>query len=222
MNNIKEKDILNFWLDYLEVIWYGRRIENIMFWLNKDTYIKSDLFPWFKVKKTLRVLNYEYKIIFQKDWYDCFAYHKWQLNWEVKTNDFLAVYWLTFKIFENISEIFDFINNNIKFEKIRRFDLALDVPFTVSEIHKTIINKKRRWSSFFDENWELQTFYIWEKRKSKNRYKLFRCYNKIDDIKRNYRQKLYADYLTKENVTRLEIEFRSELCEKIKRMRGRW
>lgn len=213
MKKITQDKIINFWVDYIEVIGESEKIKKLRFINARDGYyLTFPEFPWFKIKKVSRVMNYWYKIVFKKDWFDCFAYHKWQVNWDVETYDFLAVYGVAFKIFDNIAEIIDFVNANIVVEKLRRFDLAIDVLFPVDEIYKAIIRKNRKVVTFSNNIWELQTFYIWEKKKSQNRYKLLRCYNKIDDIKRNKRQRLYVDYLMNHVVSRIEIEFRSELC----------
>ena len=56
--------------------------------------------------------------------------------WVLTTNDFISVYWVAFKLFDDIWEIIDFINKNIEVEKLRRFDLAIDVPFKLIDIHK--------------------------------------------------------------------------------------
>jgi len=136
-------------------------------------------------------------------------------QWSVDTNDFLAIYWVAFKIFNNLAEIINFIEEHIEIKWIRRFDLALDLKIELLKIYKNFKPLKQKWSKFFDNKWELQTFYIWEKKKTLNRYKLLRCYNKKDDILRTKRQNLYIDYLKENNVTRIEFEFRSELCKKI-------
>lgn len=211
---ITKNDIINFWVDYIEIVWESQKIKDLRFintW--EENYLTfPDLFPWFKIRKTHKVMNYEYKIVFKKDWFDCFAYHKWQQNWIVETTDFLSVYWVAFKVFENLAEIIDFVNANLIVDKLRRFDLAVDIWFDVSEIYNNVNIKNRKSTTFTNNDWKLQTFYIWEKKKAQNRYKLFRCYNKIDDIKRTNRQRLYPDYLLKDKVSRIELEIRSELC----------
>ena len=219
MKKIKKTDVINFWVDYIEVIWTSKSLESLEFdfnydYKNKQNNYKSDkLFPWFLIKKVTKVMNYQFKIILQKNWFDCLAYHKWQNNWDVSTYDFISVYWVAFKVFKNITDIFDFLNKHLDNNKIKRFDLAIDLDCTVDYVYKHINpkKKKQKWSIFLDDKWNKQTFYIWEKKKTMNRYKLFRCYNKIDDIKRTWRQKLYTEYLKKWLVTRIELEFRSEL-----------
>jgi len=197
------------------VVWTSKSIESINFRLIRDEYINSDLFIWYRVKLVTKVMNYEYKIILQKKWFDCFAYHKWMQQWSVDTRDFLSVYWTAFKVFNNTKEIMDFIVDNIQYTWIRRFDIALDIAEDIQKVHKNFKTNTWKWSIFFDSNGKVQTFYIWEKQKKLNKRKLVRCYNKIDDIKRTNRQILYPEYLTQEYVSRVEIEFRSELCSKI-------
>ena len=220
---IKDNDILGFWIDYIEVVGESARIQDVMFkWVYKGSvktdsdYITDDLFPWFELRKTTKVMNYESKVIFRKNWFDCFAYHRWQDNWAVTTKDFLSVYWVAFKLFDTLDEIVAFVNENMIVEKLRRFDIAIDVKIDVTTLHKNFNKLEQKWSIFFDEKWLLQTFYVWEKKKSQNAYKLLRCYNKIDDIQRTYRQALYPEYFKEEFVSRIELEFRSELCQKIK------
>ena len=84
--------------------------------------------------------------------------------------------------------------------------------FDIKEVHKNFNKLNQKWSIFFDDSWNVQTFYIWQKKKKNNRYKLLRAYNKKDDIIEKKRQKYYADYLKKDFVTRIEIEIRSELA----------
>lgn len=208
---IKEEDIFRFWLDYLEVLWTSERLESINFWLATDEYIETPLFPWFRAKKVFKVMNYEYKIILNRGGFDCFAYHKWQINWVIQTSDFIAAYGTCFKVMESAKNIIAFILEIVEYKKLRRFDLALDIKAQVKDIHKTFTKSKWKWSIFHDDLWEIQTFYKWEKKKSLNRRKLIRCYDKIFDIKRTRRQSLYPDYLLEDNIARIEIEFRSEL-----------
>lgn len=213
--NIKKDRIFWFWLDYLEVIWTSQSIEDINFGLVRDEYIDCDLFPWYKVKLATKVMNYEYKIVLQKNWFDCFAYHKWMQQWSIDTRDFLSVYWTAFRVFDDTKEIMDFIMNNLQCTWIRRFDIALDIDENIEKVHKNFKANTWKWSIFFDSRGKVQTFYIWEKQKKLNKRKLVRCYNKIDDIKRTNRQVLYPEYLLQDHMSRIEIEFRSELCSKI-------
>lgn len=209
---LKEVDIYYFWVDYIEVYWKLKRLHEINFWIWFNDGNRKNIFPWFEVRKETKVTNYEYKIVFNYKWIDCYAYHVWQENGAVTTEDYLAVYWIAFVLFENLAEIIDFINSELNVTWLRRFDLTTDILFDIKQIHKEFWKLKQKWSIFFDENWDIQTFYIWEKKKKNNRYKLLRVYNKKDDILLKQRQKYYPDYLKKNYVTRIEIEIRSELA----------
>ena len=212
---IKQNEIFGFWLDYLEVLGTCKDIERINFKLATDEYIESPLFYWYKIKKVFKVMNYEYKIVLKKDGFDCFAYHKWQVNGHIETSDFISVYGTAFKVFDTADEIINFILDNIEYKWLRRFDIAMDVSESIKDVYSNFKKHKWKWSIFYDDIWEVQTFYIWEKRKSLNKRKLIRCYNKIDDIKRTKRQILYPRYLIQDHITRIEIEFRSEMCKNV-------
>jgi len=210
---IKEHEIFWCWLDYLEVLWTSKKIEEITTSLSKDIdwYAKSDEFPWYLVRRVEKVMNYEYKIILRKNGFDCFAYHKWMQQWSIDTKDFISAYWTAFRVFDSSDEIINFILDNIEYRWLRRFDIAVDISEDIKDVHKNFKKNKWKWSLFFDDKWDIQTFYIWEKQKKLNKRQLIRCYNKIDDIKRTTRQVLYPEYLAQEHITRIEIEYRSEL-----------
>ncbi len=212
MKKLIQKDIYYFGVDYIEVLGTLNKLEDINFWFSFDDWNTKTLFPWFVIRKETRVTNYEYKIVFNYKWTDCYAYHIWQENWAVTTEDYLAVYWITFVLFPELSDIIGFIHSEMQVHKLRRFDLAVDILFDIKEVHKVFNKTKQKWSIFFDDNWDVQTFYIWEKKKKNNRYKLLRVYNKKDDILVKNRQRFYPDYLKKDNVTRIEFEIRSELA----------
>lgn len=209
---LNKKEIYYFWVDYIEVVWTLKKLEEINFWFWFNEGNKKEIFPWFVVRRENKVTNYEYKIVFNYKWTDCYAYHIWQENWAITTHDYLAVYWIAFVIFPELSEIIEFINTEIDVIWLRRFDLALDVLIDIKYIHKNFNKLKQKGSIFFWDEWEVQTFYIWEKKKKNNRYKLLRVYNKKEDLLIKKRQRFYPDYLTKDNVTRIEIEIRSELA----------
>lgn len=207
-----KKDIYYFWVDYIEVLWTLKKLKDINFWFWFNDWNKKSIFPWFNIRREERVTNYAYKIVFNYKWTDCYAYHIWQENGAITTEDFLSVYWIAFVLFPDLSDIINFINSEMNVNKLRRFDLALDVLINIKNIHNSFNKLNQKWSIFFDEEGNVQTFYIWEKKKKNNRYKLVRVYNKKDDILIKNRQRFYPDYLKKDNVTRIEIEIRSELA----------
>ena len=124
---IRENDIYYFWVDYIEVLGTLKKLDEISFSIWFMEWNEKTIFPWFKIRKETRVTNYEYKIVFNYKWVDCFAYHIWQENWAITTEDFLSVYWIAFVLFPELSDIIDFINTEMNVNKLRRFDLALDV-----------------------------------------------------------------------------------------------
>ncbi len=209
---IKQSDIYNFWVDYIEVLGTLNKLNEINFWIWEHEGNKYTLFPGFKLRRDDRVTNYAYKIIFTYKEVDCYAYHVWQENWAITTVDYMAVYGTAFTLFPELSEIVHFIESEMSISKLRRFDLATDVLFNIKDIHKGFRQLNQKWSIFFDEQWKVQTFYIWEKKKANNRYKLIRVYNKKDDILVKKRQKLFPDYLKQKDVTRVEVEIRAELA----------
>lgn len=214
MKILKDK-FYHFWVDYIEIYWTLKKLNEINYWVSEfwlEITNKKTLFPWFEFRKETKIINYTYKIVISYNWIDCFAYHIWKENGVIKTQDYLAVYWTAFAILP-LPKIIDFIKTELDFTKLRRFDLALDILEDIRKIHKCFNKKKCKWSIFLNNNWETQTFYIWEKKKEFNRYKLLRVYNKKDDILRLWRQKLFPDYLKQKFITRLEIEIRVELAQ---------
>lgn len=166
---IQESNILNFGLDYLEFKGNSHTIESISFWLwNMDCYIQHDSFPWFYIKKTTKVMNYEYKIIIRKNWYDCFAYHKLCINGWIETKDFISVYWVAFKIFKDIDEIFEFINTNIE-EKLK---LILELNANLYTSYKSASNEKK---SLILKNLFLELFIDSKKELSYTENSLYNC-----------------------------------------------
>lgn len=67
----------------------------------------------------------------------------------------------------------------------------------------------------FKKKWSIETRYIWESNKYRNKRQIIRIYDKILDITKKNKHKLYKEYLAEEYVTRLELEVRSELARNI-------
>jgi len=206
---IIEKDIIKFSVDYIEVYWAFKNVKALIKGLDTDN-SNMAVFNEFTVMYD-EVKNYSYKLTFILNDIPCFAYYEWNMiNEYIETKDYFVVYGKAFQIF-SLAEIIDFINENLFINKVRRFDLALDVNKSIQEIFTDFRILKQKGSMFFDEKWGIQTYYIWEKKNRLNKSLLIRIYDKIADIKQKELQSLYSDYLLYDNVTRLELEFRSEL-----------
>lgn len=208
---IKKSDILNFDIDYLEINGSFKGIKEIIKWLDSDN-SNSRKYEGFTIVRDNDIKNFAYKIVFWKDDVTCFAYYEGQTLSEcVVTNDYLVVYGKAFHIFST-AEIYDFVIEHLLDIRLRRLDLALDVKNDISKVCKNFKELKQKGSRFYDENGNIQTFYIWEKKNRLNKSLLIRVYDKLADIKQKELQFLYKEYLFHPFVTRVELEFRSELC----------
>jgi len=222
---LKQKQIFNFNVDEIEVYWTFSNYEKLLEWVNSSN---SDFITFldFTVKKSENLRDYTYKIEFWKNNYPCFAFYVWkQINSIIKTRDYFIVYWSAFRIIK-LEEIIDFIDcyieldhtdkkNGADFNTIKRFDLAVDITEDIWKILKNFKKLKQRWVQFYWNEWETDTYYIWEYQKRLNKRFLIRIYNKIKDIKHKRKQDLFWDYLLQDNITRIELEFRTELLKSV-------
>jgi len=219
---LKRSDIIYFNVDEIEVYWTFANYEKLMIWLDDDN-SNISFFEEFTLQKTDKIKDYEYKIDFIYKNIPCFAFYVGtQVNEYITTRDYFKVYGSTFQIFE-LETIIDFINTYLlldgvdkkKWKKIhtmKRFDLAVDVLFPVD----FIVNKKfkklnQKGTKYMWTEWELETYYIWAYKVRDNKNFLIRVYDKIKDIKLKRKQRLYPWYLQNDNITRIEIEFRSQV-----------
>lgn len=208
---IKKSDILNFDIDYLEIIGSFKDIKEIIKWLDSDN-SNSRTYEGFTIVRENDIKNFAYKIVFWKDNVTCFAYYEGQsLSEYVVTNDYLVVYGKAFHLFST-AEIYDFITEHLTGTRLKRLDLALDVKLNITDVCKNFKELKQKWCRFYDEAGNIQTYYIGEKQNRLNRSLLIRVYDKLADIKQKELQWLYKEYLFHDSITRIELEFRSELC----------
>lgn len=228
---IVKEDIINFNIDYIELFWTLKNYKEVLKWIDDDN-SNIRIYNWYTVAKTENLRNYQYKITFWKDNTPVFAWYLWDvLNMYIETKDYFVVYWSAFNLLD-LAEIVDFINENIIVDYwsryyinnlnnrlaekrdywfiLKRVDLALDVIKPIWEIVKNFRELKSKWSKFYDDKWNIQTYYIWEKKNTLNKNLLIRIYDKIADIKQKEKQYLYPTYLKENYVTRIELEFRSE------------
>lgn len=213
---IKKNEVLNFNTDFLEIHWTFKNIDSILKWVDWDN-SNSVNFLKFNLEKITGITNYWYRVSFKKDNLTLFAYYKWkQVSEMITTRDKFVVYWTWFRNMES-KKILDFIKKHINPDRwntfqVRRLDLALDVERNISDwVLNYFEELKQKSVDFRWKNWELETHYIWEKNLNKNKRFLLRIYDKLKDIKKKNLQSQYIQYLSKQDVTRIEIEFRSEL-----------
>lgn len=234
---IKKQEILGFNVDYIELFWTLRNYDEILKGLDSDNSNYRN-YKWFTIEKNSEIRNYQYKITFWKNDVPVFAWYLWTiLNLYVETKDYFVVYGSAFNLM-SLAEIIDFIHENIevdywsksyiidlnkKIEKkrdfsfiLKRVDLAIDVLKPIKEVVWNFRKLKSKWSKFYDDRGNIQTYYIWEKKNTLNKNTLIRIYDKIADIKQKEKQFLYPHYLKEKYVTRIEIEFRSEMLKFLK------
>ncbi len=223
---LKQSDIFNFNVDEIEIYGTFCNYEMLLEWINNSNtdYL---IFDEFTLKKSDKLRDYEFKVDFWKNNFPCFAFYIWKkLNTSIETRDYFKVYWSAFQIME-LNEIIDFIdsylmldrtdlNNGKRFNTLKRFDLAIDIKKPIDNILKNFNDLSQKWASYFGAKWEVETHYIWEYQKRYNKALLIRIYDKIKDIKKKNKQVLYWDYLLEDNITRIELEFRTELIKNFK------
>lgn len=214
--NKKELDIFNniihFGLDHLEI--YGTcTLENELFEkLDFDNSNYWEIEDYSFTKNEVR--KYKYKIIFNKNNYSLFSYYKWddESNSIIKTKDKIVVYSTAFKLL-SYNEIYYFLSGYFLLEKCCRLDICIDLNISIDDIlwEFTLL---KTWTEF-KKSWNIETRYIWDYNKYRNKRQVIRVYNKILDINVKHKNKLYKEYLVEDFVTRIELEIRPELAKNI-------
>lgn len=205
-------NIIHFGLDHLEV--YGTcKFENELFEsldFDNSNYWELEDYSFTKNE----VPKYKYKIIFTKDNYSLFAYYKWDkdLPGIIKSKDKLVVYSTAFKLL-SYEEIQYFLQWYFDLYKCYRFDICLDINMDINLVLSDFNDLNT--GTEFKKKWNIETRYIWESNKYRNKRQIIRIYDKILDITKKNKHKLYKEYLAEEYVTRLELEVRSELARNI-------
>ena len=190
-------------LDHLEI--YGTFKHEELFFTSS-----VKLINWYDFKRT-NVDKYQYKIILLKDWNPVFAYYKWLSFSSVPTKDYVVIYSTAFRLLPE-EEIL-FLLSDFNLWKTKRFDIAVDLLLDINTVLSCFKELKQRWATFNGIDWEVETRYIWEKQKTKNKRQLIRIYNKKRDIMNKWKTPLYSDYMMQSSeVTRIELEVRSELA----------
>lgn len=229
---ISKNDIINFNVDMIEVFWTLKNYQEILKGID-DENSNYRCFKWYTLEKTDNLRNYQYKITFWKNNTPVFAWYLWNvLNLYIETKDYFVVYGSAFNLM-TLAEIIEFIKENIKVDYwsenyimslnkklkdkrdyshiLKRVDLAIDIVKSIEEVVSNFRKLNCKWSKFYDDKGNIQTYYIGEKKNTLNKNILIRIYDKITDIKQKEKQFLYTDYLKKDFITRIEIEFRVEM-----------
>ncbi len=202
---------MHFGLDMLEAFAFFRE-EYLLEWIDTD----NSNFRTFEgyVISNNEVRDYEYKIVFTKENFPLFAYYKGSTKSNIPTKDYVCAYATAFRIMWP-QEVRDFLEKNFQIEKLRRFDICLDIPYPIAEVSKHFKVPTQKWSRFMWSRGNLETVYIGEKKNTQNKRQLIRIYDKIADLVQKWKQLLYSEYLMSEYVTRAEIEIRQELARNI-------
>lgn len=213
MRSINLTKILSFHIDYLEIYGAFRNIKSIQKWLDFDNSNISTFGNFVCIYSDAQ--NYKSKVTFIKDNVPCFAYYEWvQVSELITTKNYFIVYGKAFRVFP-IEEILAFIDENIDIGALKRVDLALDVSEDIEYVLNEFSDLSQKWARIYGEWGKIQTYYIWEKQNRFNRSLLIRIYDKIADIHVKWLQRLYPEYLNEEWVTRMELEFRADLCKNL-------
>ena len=217
MTNKTEKlsvldNVIHFGLDHLEVYATCKFEEDLFEKLDFDNSNYWELEDYSFTKN--EVPKHKYKIIFTKDNYSLFAYYKWDkdLPGIIKSKDKLVIYSTAFKLL-SYDEILYFLQGYFDVGKCFRFDVCIDINLDIDSIlgEFSRLDTGRE----FKKSGNIETRYIWESNKYKNKRQIIRVYNKILDIQVKHKHKLYKEYLAEKFVTRIELEVRSELAKNI-------
>lgn len=219
---LKREDILYFNVDEIEVYGTFANYEKIIVWLDDDN-SNIAFFEEFTIQKFDKLKDYELKIDFIYDNIPCFAFYVGtKVNDYITTRNYFKVYGSTFQVFE-LEVIIDFINTYLlldavdrkkgkKIHTLKRFDLAVDILFPIDYIvNKNFKKLNQKGTKYMGTEWELETYYIWAYKVRDNKNFLIRVYDKLKDIKLKWKQRIYPWYLQYEDITRIEIELRSQV-----------
>ena len=212
INNINVlKNTIHFGLDHLEI--YGTcKMDDLFEKLDFDNSNYWEIEDYSFTKN--EVPKYKYKIIFTKDNYSLFSYYKWDIdsNSIIKSKDKIVIYSTAFKLL-NYDEIYYFLNGYFKLIKCVRFDICIDLKLNINDLLSEF-KALRTWKEYI-QSWNIETRYIWKTNRYKNKRSIIRIYNKNLDIIEKSKNRLYKSYLIEKNVTRVELEIRSELARNI-------
>ena len=213
---VTKDQIYHLGLDELEI--YATFIESDIFvWVNFDNSNYIEYHEYIVTKHEAK--GYEAKFAFAKEWIPMFAYYIWKNKSEsvgVGTKEYLCIYGSAFRLLGS-EWIWDMFYRYFIPEDdypIRRFDVCIDLLLPIGTVMDTLKSTKKKTTTFKWVWWDIETYYIWDKKKT-NKKQLIRIYNKIADILHKKKYKLYSEYLEQWGITRVEIEIRRELARHI-------
>ena len=96
---------------------------------------------------------------------------------------------------------------------LKRFDICIDLLVPIEKLSRFFHPLSQRGATFRGEGGSLETQYIGEKKKSRNKRHIIRIYDKKKDIIAKGKDSLYHDYLLHQDITRIELEVRRELAQ---------
>lgn len=201
IENIEEY-LYHIGLDHLEIYWTFKDED---FFFDKD--VKKVC--WYEIEKNFNVHKYHYKISFLYEWNKVFSYYKWMTTLTIPTKDYIIIHWTGFKLITE--EEIKFFLIQFRLWKMKRFDIAADLLLDINTVLSEFKELSQRGSTFNWIGWEVETRYVWDSKK-RNKRSLIRIYDKIKDIQAKKKNKNYQEYLHQPNVTRVELEIRSELA----------
>lgn len=208
---LKNENILHFGLDELET--YAKfRQEYVLEGMDFDNSNIRTFEDYVLSKHEIR--DYQYKLVFTRENLPLFAYYKGDSTANIKTKDYICAYSSAFRVLWD-QIIREFLERNFELQKFRRFDICLDFPNSIVDVFKRFTIPKQKWSHFYWAKWELETFYIGEKKNTANKRQIIRVYDKIADTLQKGKQLLFSEYLVLDHVTRAEIEIRQELAKNV-------
>ncbi len=173
--------------------------------------------------------NYNWGLIFSISVddisFDIFYFALWAKNKaNIETKSKIWFY-STFFILQNLWKlnfnISDFYKNNFynSLNKLHRLDICLDVNNTIEELNSTLFKDVYFFSTLWKDiknNMFSQTYYIKNPLSSKNRFYIFRIYDKILDTFKKWKNFLFSYLWDYEDVRRIELELRQDSCNMIK------
>ena len=204
------ESLYHFWVDFLELYATFFDEKNYFDTLDFDNSNTWELDGYQYIKT--EVPRYTYKIMFLYQNNAVFAYYKWETSGTIPSKDLFLIYGMGFKLLSK-EQIQDFMSLYlIDIQHIRRLDICLDVTLSMIEVLKIFPKYKGKWVIYDDENWEPETRYFWQIRKHKNKRHIVRVYDKLRDIQESKKIRSHAEYFRHDDVTRIELEIRSELA----------
>ena len=208
-----KKNTYELSLDDLEILFSTNPLKEFSLsamWLNE-----TNAPSWYV---TFNNIEFNYKIIRPKGydiWYQfsfvylekivqAFSIIFWKST-GVKSSNVITIYstWLRVLWNDKIKQLLDDNFNTQNFIGLRRFDIALDLPFWKYDLIDTFKTEPKHTRWFDSDKWNYETYYFWDR---KNRTVLLRIYDKIrETIKRN--KTFMFDFWDNKEVTRCELEF---------------